>query len=366
LVGTLAWLTMTLLPYEVTTLATGYGAGTAGAGWIVACELLAVAVSAAWFGRDIDSRDKRRLSANGIGLALLASAASIYTDDLRALIGCRLAFGIGCGMIATATNALPALHHSPERVFSIMQIAVGIFFGIATYAAGLASEHFGREYVFLIHLTFIVLFGTGAFFLPRGVRQAESGADQAHTPRLSGPVIACIGAAALTWAALSAVWAFAEQAGTAAGLAATTLATWFAISGFMTPLGGLGAAALGERQGYKLPLVAGFVILIVVSLSMYVAKSPGVYTVGVLLLNFPITFVMSYLMGLLACLDHSGRGPSVGGAAINFGGAAGPAVGALALSTDDLSIVGFLGAGVLLTALALSATAARHWRRTEA
>jgi predicted MFS family arabinose efflux permease len=94
---------------------------------------------------------------------------------------------------------------------------------------------------------------------------------------------------------------------------------------------------------------------------MYAFKSPGFYIGGVLLLNFPITFVMSYLMGLLAYLDHSGRGPSIGGAAINFGGAAGPAIGAVALGTDDLSVVGYLGATVLLLALALSFGAARHW-----
>jgi len=362
LVGTLAWLTMTLLPYEVTSLATQYGAGTAGAGWIVATELLAVAVSAAWFGRTIDAQDKRRLTMIGVALALLASAGSIYVDDLRALIAWRLIFGFGCGMVAAATNALPAAHPAPERVFAVMQIAVGIFFGAATYAAGMAGEHFGREYVFTIHLLFIVLFGGGALMLPRGVRVTLLDAVQTAVPRnLSTPIIACIASAALTWAALSAVWAFAEQAGLAAGLTTAGLALWLAISGFMTPLGGLAAAALGERRGYQLPLIAGFAILSVVPLSMYVFKSPGFYIGGVLLLNFPITFVMSYLMGLLAYLDHSGRGSSIGGAAINFGGAAGPAIGAVALGTDDLSVVGYLGATVLLLALALSFGAARHW-----
>ena len=128
----------------------------------------------------------------------------------------------------------------------------------------------------------------------------------------------------------------------------------------MTPLGGLAAAALGERRGYTLPLAAGFLILVVVCLAMYVIKSPTPYIAGILLLNFPITFVMSYLMALLAGLDHSGRGPSVGGAAINFGGASGPALGALALSTTGLSVVGFIGAAILLAALALSWSAARN------
>ena len=360
LVGTLAWLTMALLPYEVFSLATQYGAGTVGAGLVAAAELLAVAASSAWFGRTIDAQDKRQLAVLGVVCALLASIGSIYIGELRYLGACRLTFGLGCGMLAAATNALPTLDADPERVFAYMQVAVGVVFGIATYLSGYGSEHFGREYVFIIHLGFVALLGIGALALPRGVCDAESAAKRNDAATLSRPVVACIGAAALTWAALSAVWAFAEQAGTAAGVAPASLAIWFAVSGFMTPLGGLAAAALGERRGYTLPLAAGFLILVVVCLAMYVIKSPTPYIAGILLLNFPITFVMSYLMALLAGLDHSGRGPSVGGAAINFGGASGPALGALALSTTGLSVVGFIGAAILLAALALSWSAARN------
>ena len=39
LVSTSAWLSITLLPYEVSTLSEGHHAGTAGAGWIAAAEL---------------------------------------------------------------------------------------------------------------------------------------------------------------------------------------------------------------------------------------------------------------------------------------------------------------------------------------
>jgi predicted MFS family arabinose efflux permease len=353
---------MTLLPYEVVSLADQYGAGTVGAGWIVAAELLAVAASAAWFGRTIDARDKRRLATVGVVLALGASVGSIAVASFIALIVMRLLFGVACGMLAAATNALPTLDADPERVFAAMQVAVGVIFGVATYAAGYASLHLDREYVFFIHLALIVLFGGGALVLPRGILAEASSAAAATPSALSSPVIACIAAAGLTWAALSGVWAFAEQAGSAANVSPESLALWFAVSGFLTPLGGVAAATLGERQGYKRPLIAGFTILIGVCLAMYVFRTSPMYVAGLLLLNFPITFVMSYLMALLAGLDHSGRGPSVGGAAINFGGAAGPALGAVALTGQDLSVVGFIGAALLLAALALSTWSAIRFR----
>lgn len=357
LVGTLAWMTMTLLPYEVASLAFQYEAGSVGAGWIVAAELLAVAASAAWFGRKIDSEDKRRLAVLGVFIALLASVGSVYSDSLRLLVVCRLAFGIGCGMLAAATIALPALAADPQRVFAYMQLALGIAFGIVTFAGGYGSQHLGREYVFLIELGFLVLLGGAAFLLPRGVREPGAADSTGPKGKLSSPVIACIAAAGLTWTALSAVWAFAEQAATAAGISATDLVIWFGISGLLTPLGGLIAAVLGERKGYTLPLVAGFLTLAAVCVAMYVARTPNTYIIGILLLNFPMTFVMSYVMAVLAGLDHSGRGASVGGAAINLGGAAGPAMGAIALSSTDLSIVGFLGAAILVAALLLAVSA---------
>jgi len=46
LVSTSAWLSITLLPYEVSTLSAGYHVGTVGSGWIAAAELLALACAA--------------------------------------------------------------------------------------------------------------------------------------------------------------------------------------------------------------------------------------------------------------------------------------------------------------------------------
>src|SRR5260370_16495794 len=61
-VSTVAWLTITLLPYEVSTLSDGYPAGPVAAGWITAAELLALACAASCLGQTIAFPDKRRLT----------------------------------------------------------------------------------------------------------------------------------------------------------------------------------------------------------------------------------------------------------------------------------------------------------------
>jgi MFS family permease len=131
---------MSLLPYEVTTLSDDYGFGTTGAGWTVTAELLVVAVTAAWFGPTIDRRDKRVLTIAGVLVSSAASVASILVHQVSALVLCRLLVGLGCGMIAASSCALPTLHRQPERVFAYMQVTLGVQFGFANYAMGIASQ----------------------------------------------------------------------------------------------------------------------------------------------------------------------------------------------------------------------------------
>src|SRR5882757_585696 len=114
-VSTSAWLSVTLLPYEVSTLSVGYHLGQVRAGWITAAELLALACAAAYVGQSIALRDKRRLTILGIAIAAAATTGCLSTDHMVLIIGFRLLFGVGTGIIAAATNALPALHQAPEN-----------------------------------------------------------------------------------------------------------------------------------------------------------------------------------------------------------------------------------------------------------
>ena len=70
--GTLAWLPMNLLPYEITTLADDFKLGMRGASLAATVQLLVLASTATWLGRTIDRRDKRRLTILGISIGIAA------------------------------------------------------------------------------------------------------------------------------------------------------------------------------------------------------------------------------------------------------------------------------------------------------
>lgn len=328
-VSTGAWLSITLLPYEVATFSVGYHVGASGAGWIAAAELLALACSASYVGQSIGARDKRRLTILGLVIALGATIGSLLTDHVPVLIAWRLLFGVGTGLIAAATNALPASHEAPEKLFAYMQLALGVVFGLAIFAVGAVQPFAGRGAVFFVDLLFLLTLAPVAFLLPRGVVADSLPSNTRIGVRLPDDAAWALAALSLMWIAQGALWAFASTAGAESGMDADSLVHWFSIAGFTTPLGAVAAAALGVRRGYGGPFVVGFVAQIFVALAEYCFFSRPLFIAGVLVSNMTTTFTTPYVQAVLASLDGTGRASAFSGAAANFGAAIGPALGAI-------------------------------------
>jgi predicted MFS family arabinose efflux permease len=357
LVSTSAWLSITLLPYEVSTLSVGYHVGTAGAGWIAAAELLALACAATYVGQSIGVRDKRRLTILGLAIAIGATLGSLLTDHVIVLIGLRLLFGVGTGIIAAATNALPALHSRPGKLFAYMQLALGIVFGLALFAVGAVESFAGRGAVFCVDLLFLLALAPMAFLLPRGVVVDAHASKTKMDSRFPEGAVYALAALSLMWIAQGALWAFASTAGTESGMDADSLVKWFSIAGFTTPFGALAATALGDRRGYGAPFIIGFGTQIFVALAEYCFFSRPLFIAGVLISNMTTTFTTPYVQAVLASLDGTGRASAFSGAAANFGAAIGPALGALLIGRTvapigvTSSIMFFVGLGLALLSL---------------
>src|SRR6266851_1564624 len=241
-VSTCAWLTLILLPYEVSTLSVGYHIRPAAAGWITAAELLALACAASYVGQTIAFRDKRRLTILGIAIALAATIGCLLTDKIVVIVSLRLLFGVGTGVIAAATNALPALHHSPNRLFAYMQLALGLVFGVAIFAVGTAEPVAGRDAVFFIDLVLLLTLGPASLLLPEGIVSHRPSSNAHISRRTPEGVSSSLAALGLMWVSQAALWAFAGEAGAAAGMDSDSLVRWLGIAGFTAPLGGAAAA----------------------------------------------------------------------------------------------------------------------------
>ena len=359
-VSTCAWLTLILLPYEVSTLSVGYHVGAAVAGWITGAELLALACAASYLGQTIAFRDKRRLSILGGAIALAATVGCLLTDHIVLIVALRLLFGIGTGMIAAATNALPALYHAPKRLFAYMQLALGLVFGLALFAVGAVESFAGRDAVFFVELGLLLTLGPVSLLLPPGVASQLPSSSARITSRPPEGVASSLAALGLMWISQAALWAFAAQAGAAAGIEPDSLVRWLGIAGFTAPIGGAAAAALGERRGYAAPLVVGYGAQIVVALAMYCSFSRGFYIAGAFVNNMTTTFTTPYLMGMLATLDRTGRAAALGGAVVNFGCAIGPALGATLISAQSVAPIGIASTIIFSVSLGLGLSSLRN------
>jgi predicted MFS family arabinose efflux permease len=113
----------------------------------------------------------------------------------------------------------------------------------------------------------------------------------------------------------------------------------------------MAAAFIGDRIGMKVPLYIGYAMMCVVAWAMYLSGSSPWFVAAILLLNLAQTFSLPYVQNVLVELDESGRAASLSGAAINFGSAAGPALGGLLLTSTSLAPLGFWGVVVFIFSL---------------
>jgi len=357
-VSTCAWLSVTLLPYEVSTLSVGYHLSPVRAGWITAAELLALACAASYVGQSVAFRDKRRLTILGIAIAAASTTGCLVTDHMVLIIGFRLLFGVGTGIIAAATNALPALHQAPEKLFAYMQMALGVVFGLAIFVVGAVQSIAGRDAVFLVDLLFLLALAPAALLLPKGVVSDLASLSTGPKVQLPKGAASSLAALGLMWIAQGALWAYVGTAGAEAGMDGDSLVHWLSIAGFTTPLGAVAAAALGERRGHSVPLIVGFTIQALVALAMYCSFARPFFIAGALVSNMTTTFTTPYVQGVLASLDGTGRATALSGAAANFGAAVGPALGAM-LVAQTVAPIGVASAITLFISLGLALSSLR-------
>lgn len=348
-VSTLAWLSITMLPYQVSAIPELLHVDVGAAGWFASIEILVLALTVTYVGRSIEPRDKRLMTLIGIAVSILASLVTLSVTALAIWIASRVAFAVGLGLIAAATNALPAQFSKVERTYATMQVMLSVVFGGLMLELPMMLERHGANGLFLTEVVVLAVLAPLAFFLPRGLGQ--SAAKVSITSRLPKGCGLGLAATVLMFVGQSILWAFAEKAATASGLDATQTGLVFTCSAVAALAGATSAVFLSERLGLVTPLMMGFFLQFFVAWAMYISGLPVFFVIGALLLQAAQTFTLPYLQAFLARLDASGRAPSLAGAAVNFGCAAGPAVGGIFITSTVLEPLGVLGGCVIAAGL---------------
>jgi hypothetical protein len=138
--------------------------------------------------------------------------------------------------------------------------------------------------------------------------------------------------------------------------ASTTLglATWVGIAGCAL------VVVFGTRYGRARPLAAGAVLTVAGCFAFHWSGSQAVYLLANCLTSITWSFVISYLLGLCAEFDQTGRTAALGGLLSKLGLASGPFVAARLLEFADYGLL--INMSVAVLALSVPVMLVPAWR----
>lgn len=357
------YLSYMLMPLQVGALIDSLGLNEAEVGLIATAELLSLAIVLFTLAPLISSLDKRKLALSGAVLVITGHSLSALVDSYTLLLPCRIAVGLGAGMVIAAGNAVVAGHQDPQKLFAVIltlgQLQAACFlFLLPVFITQWA--HAGI-YGFLALWTVILL--SLLLRLPGHPEIATGKALNAEKTNYRVFLLPSVLAMVLIGASDASLWTFQERIADGLGLDSETIGLVLAgalISGML----GAGCAALvGKRIGYVFPVVLGLVWMAICYLVITHTNSQTVYIVTELSYLFAYGFVIPYLFGLNGELDPEGGAMVAANGCNLVGNSIGPICAGYIIVQSGYSAVGIIISVLVLTAMFIYLLVIRKKRR---
>lgn len=307
-----------------------------------------------------------RLKLITIVAALLATSLDLLTlltlgDGQMTAV--RMAAGLAEGVLIWGTTGVVVRTSNPSRLS-------GIFFVIQTIAqatlgavlANLVIPHAGWRGGFMLLGGLTLLPCVLAFWQPP--RLAPLAAATTSGFRWSAATVLPLWVVFMQMATLGSFWAYLEPLGKAAGLDAQAAQTLISGVLAMQVVGGV-AATLAVRRLAVIPaLVAGSVVLALITATVYQLPSGSTlnFAIACAVFGFVWLFLLPFHIGLAFRADPTGRLAVLVPAAQLLGSAFGPLMASLAVQGDDASSVPLISAAFAVAAGLVVLITRRHGR----
>jgi MFS transporter len=283
---------------------------------------------------------------------------SIFVTTPKALMAIRFLHGSVGGLLVGVAYSVFARTRTPDRVFGMLLVVQYGLGGLGIMLLPRLVPVFGHGVLFVTLMAFSAVTLLMLPFLdsyPRG--------------RIPRP--AAVGG--IRWGLLAATVAsvFLFQAGNM-GLAVylIPLARHFGLGtdyastalGLATWVGMAGCAAVvifGTRFGRTWPLAIGATLTVAGSFAFHWSGSQAVYLLANCLTSITWSFAISYLLGMCAEFDQTGRTAALGGFLSKMGLASGPFVAAWLLETGDYRTLINISVAVLAASVPVMLVPAR-------
>ena len=290
-------------------------------------------------------------------IALIAiDLGSGLISDLLALTGVRFVHGLIGGALVGIAFGVVSRTREPDRVFGML---LAVQFGLGGLGVMLLpplAPIFGTQALFFALAAFSAVTLAMTPFLddyPADRQKAESGGRSIAHIRWT-PLVATLAAVFLFQGGNMALNAYIFGLGRTYGLetgfisAAVGWATWIGI------LGCLLVVVFGLRFGRTALMAAAMLLTLAGTIAFNWSNDPAIFVASNICTSITWSFVISYLLGMSAELDRSGRTAAMAGFASKMGLATGPLVGGMLIGAKDYASLINISAAILgLSMLAL-------------
>ncbi len=324
---------MVSLPIWVGTLMQNYGYSPPQAGITVTLFLLGVVLASTFLSPKFNRLPRRVLAASGFGSAAavfyLIFQQTVSVNQFASIAVLHALAGLGVGTALSFTHGSIGRSANPHRLWAYSNIALGIF--AVAFLGGMppliAAK--GANLLFSVFAGMMLLgclLSVMAFPEDKTPQNDSVNSNQikSSTPKAAWYLIAAVVCLLLNQAM---VFSFVERIGAAHGFTPEAVTKVLIALGMVNLLPGVLAAFLQTRWSPIAVGMAGPIAQAVLALTMTLSTGIAPYAVAVALYVFIVIFTHTFLFGLLAKLDTSGRIVAATPAMMMIGSCIGPALG---------------------------------------
>jgi predicted MFS family arabinose efflux permease len=298
---------------------------------------------------------QRLIAIAGFFLGALAFVVIILLDGFAALVPAHFVAGIGAGSALSMVHGTISRSARPHRLFAIANLGVALF-SIAFFIGVPAALPRDPNAVFFVLGGLLALAGIAAAVafpstFAAGPTSPAAAAGAGVSPYKLAVVLAFTGVALMS-IGQSNIYPFVERIGAWREFSPQSIANMLAISGILNLLAPIVAAVLENIVPRVATICVALLIHAVFTITASSSATFTPYAVAGSLLIFMTLFSHTFMFGLIAKIDPSGRTASSTPAMITLGAMMGPALGGAMAQFVGFYAIGWVSAALLLASSA--------------
>lgn len=340
------------LPLWVGTLVQHHGMDFEHAGLTVTLFLLGAVCASAALAPRFDRLPHRVCAIAGYSLAAVCLHSVSRATAVPVLFALHAAAGVGTGTALSMVHGAMGRSVNPHRLFALAGTTLGVL-GCAFYiVVPQIMAAAGRASLFVAMGTLMALAAVAALAFPHvGAGSPVAAHPQARTPLPAGVVTLVVGIVCLTLNQ-TVIFSFLERIGAARGFSAGEVNAVLAAVGIVNLLPAALAAMLQHRLKPIPVAIAAITIQAGLALTISCSATFALYAAAASVYASVLIFTHTFLFGLIARIDPSGRAAALTPAMVMVGSAIGP--GLAGLISQRFGFAGLGGIAVIFAVIGIA------------